>query len=400
MVIRFDNALAACRTARKSDSGLAPLRPYARRVAHALGLPPLSLWPYTVPAAARVVELAWERTLRRTPAITGEQHLRQTGLREIEELGDCTLCGEKRFQPLFNPSKPGRLSYHVVRCPSCGLLYRNPGIRPERLGELYSEKRYVRFLTGRYGRERQCHYAAVMDAFAPLFEQGDGRRLLDFGCGVGLFLELAHARGFDCYGVDLSPSAVRMARERPGGENAYAGAPEEVPEIACGGFDVVTMWSVLAHLPRPVDDLATLRGLLAPDGMLLVLTVNASSLLLKASRRRWNGFTPNHLVFFSPTTLTMLLRQAGFGALVTRPAYGYAIERGTAKIRPRHQQRLRRNIDRGNRGNMLRAVAFVHPDGPRGWGLKHRAVRLMNLALVCTSLEPLGEPLTQKLLAL
>ena len=28
--------------------------------------------------------------------------------------------------------------YAVVRCEGCGLLYRNPGIRPERLGDLYA----------------------------------------------------------------------------------------------------------------------------------------------------------------------------------------------------------------------------------------------------------------------
>jgi hypothetical protein len=42
------------------------------------------------------------------------------------------------------------------------------------------------------GRERQRRYRLVLDAFHPVFSDGSGRRLLDFGCGVGLFLELAH----------------------------------------------------------------------------------------------------------------------------------------------------------------------------------------------------------------
>ena len=36
-----------------------------------------------------------------------------------------------------------------------------------------------------------------------------------------------------------------------------------MPEIAAGGFDVITLWSVMAHLPRPLDDLRMLRGLSA-----------------------------------------------------------------------------------------------------------------------------------------
>jgi hypothetical protein len=143
----------------------------------------------------------------------------------------------------------------------------------------------------------------------------------------------------------------------------------DVPEIAAGGFDAVTLWSVLAHLAQPVQELTTLRGLLRPDGVLLLLTVNAGSLKLKRDLAAWGGFTPNHLVFFSAETLARLLRAAGFGAVVMPPWYSEPVECGEARLRPWQEQRLRRAIDRGNRGNMLRAVAFVDPDGPRRWGL-------------------------------
>jgi hypothetical protein len=149
-----------------------------------------------------------------------------------------------------------------------------------------------------------------------------------------------------------------------------------VPEIAAGGFDVVTMWSVMAHLPCPVEDVAMLRRLLRPDGVLLILTVNANSLLLKAWRDRWNGFTPNHLKFYAPSTLALLLRRTGFRAVVMPPTYGDAVETGATRLSPRQQHRLRRNIDRGNCGNMLRAVAFADPDGPRRWGLERQATAL------------------------
>jgi SAM-dependent methyltransferase len=341
-------------------------------------VPPRTLWPYTIPGAAPLHERRWQRKISRTPTIAPAEHLRHTGIRAIEEIVDCTICGESHFQPLFEPleRKRRRWSYHVVRCPSCGFLYRNPGIRPERLADLYAGEGYVKFLTGKYAKDRSRRYSVVMDAFSPLFAEGRGRRLLDYGCGAGLFLELAHERGFDGYGVDLSRDAVTQARERPGGANAHFGTPAEVPEIAAGGFDVITMWSVLAHLPRPVEDVEMLRNLLAPDGVLLILTVNANSLQLKARGSRWNGFTRNHLVFFSPATVRRLLQRAGFGAVVTRPAYGDAVELGTVPLRPRHEQRLRRNVDRGNQGNMLRSVAFVSETGPERWGLERDAIRL------------------------
>jgi 2-polyprenyl-3-methyl-5-hydroxy-6-metoxy-1,4-benzoquinol methylase len=345
------------------------MAPALRRLAHRLGrryLPPRHLWPYALPGAAGLHELRWRLRLRRAPVIGAEELAERVGVGELEHVIGCDLCGERRVQPLFTPRGRRRRawSYHVVRCPACGFLYRNPGIRPERLGDLYSGS-YGSFLTGKYASKRLRRYDLVLDAFAPLFDDGAGRRLLDFGCGAGLFLELAHERGFDGYGVDLSPDSVARARKRPGGSNSYVGSPLEVPEIAAGGFDVVTLWSVMAHLAEPLEDLRTLRGLLAPDGVMLVLTVNANSLLLNAQGAAWGGFTPNHLKFFAPATLTRALHAAGFAAVVVQPTYSDGVEAGTVPLRPRQERRLRRAIDAGNRGNMLRAVAFASADGAR-----------------------------------
>jgi hypothetical protein len=91
--------------------------------------------------------------------------------------------------------------------------------------------------------------------------------------------------------------------------------------------------------------------------------------MLKAARDDWNGFTPNHLKFFSPATLPLLLKRAGFASVVFRPMYGDGVEAGDARMSPRTIRRLERAVDDGNRGNMMRAVAFVEPDGPARWVL-------------------------------
>src|SRR5215207_3002008 len=345
----------------------------AERLAHRTArrlLPPRHLWPFALPGAAAWHEARWRWRLLRAPVVTADEHAARVGVADRDEVIGCDLCGEWRVQPLFAPRgqrKPW--TYQVVRCPTCGFLYRNPGIQPARLGELYAGAGYGRFLAGKYARERQRRYRLVLDGFHPLFADGAGRRLLDFGCGAGLFLELAHERGFDGHGVDLSPSAVRRARRRPGGSKAYLGSPLDVPEVAAGGFDVITLWSVMAHLADPLADLRMLRGLLAPDGVVLLLTVNANSLLFKAEGEQWGGFTPNHLKFYAPATLTRALDLAGFADVAVQPTYSDGVEAGTVRLRPRHERRLRATIDDGNRGNMLRALAFASPDGRRRWGL-------------------------------
>jgi SAM-dependent methyltransferase len=333
-----------------------------RLVFRHLGIPPGTMRPYALPGAARLHELRWRRRLARAPVTDYASHAAAQGVGEIEEPIPCSLCGGERVRALFRTK-----GYAVVRCEGCGLLYRNPGIRPERLGDLYAGH-YSRFLTGDYSRDRQRRYRLVMDAFDPLFADGAGRRLLDFGCGAGLFLDLAYERGFECYGVDLSEDSVATARERPSGAHAYFGSPADVPEIAAGGFDVVTMWSVLAHLATPVEDLTMLRGLLADDGALLILTVNANSLLLKAHGPAWSGFTRNHLKIYSPSNLPLLLRRAGFEAVVMRPMANDLVEAGESPLPARQERRLRRAVADGNRGQMMRAVAFPSASAAARWG--------------------------------
>jgi SAM-dependent methyltransferase len=321
----------------------------------------------------RRLQGGWRR--RRSPTVPLAEFSAARPLGEIEEYVSCALCGETRQQPLFHPrDRKAGWAYEVVRCPGCGFLYRNPNIRPERLGDLYATG-YSSFLTGAYAKNRQRRYQVTMDAVAPVFEAGGGRRLLDFGCGAGLFLELAERGGFETYGVDLSPDSVAQAQKRLSRSKVFHGSPTEVGEIAAGGFDVITMWSVLAHLPRPVDDLTMLRGLLAPDGVLVILTVNAGSLHLAGMGSRWQGFTRNHLMFYSRDTLPRLLRLAGFAAVGFAPFYGDEIASGQSALTEAEVARVKRRVAATDGGNMMVAVGFASRAAADRWGAQLPDVR-------------------------
>ncbi|MBF8190171.1 class I SAM-dependent methyltransferase [Nonomuraea sp. K274] len=332
---------------------------------------------YVRPGERLIREAQWKWLTRRAPVMPREDYERVRKLGEIEEFLNCMMCGESRQQPLFQPSGGNGWRYFVVRCPSCGFLYRNPNVRPERLGDLYATG-YSKFLTGNYAANRQRRYDLTMRAFSPVFDEGKERRLLDFGSGVGLFLELAEERGFDAYGVDLSPESVVEANGRLSRARTYLGAPEDVPEIAAGGFDVITLWSVLAHLPRPLEDFEKFRGLLAPGGVLLILTVNAQSLLLKAYGSTWSGFTKNHLMFYSSQTVRTLLARTGFAGVAFAPHYGDTVEAGTTNLRPDLVARLRRNVEISDGGNMMRVLAFADEEAIGRWGGGPQTIHRLN----------------------
>nr|BFE80939.1 hypothetical protein GCM10020093_035400 [Planobispora longispora] len=102
--------------------------------------------------------------------------------------------------------------------------------------------------------------------------------------------------------------------------------------------------------------------------MLLILTVNAASLQLKAYGSKWNGFTKNHLMFYSSQTMPALLRRTGFAGVAFEPFYGDTIEAGTTKLPEPLRQRLRRNVKAADGGNMLRALAFADDEAIERWG--------------------------------
>src|SRR5215218_2268021 len=187
-------ARPACiiRAVKRSPSALVRAgRRRARRIARR-HLPPPSTWHLTLPGFDRVLELRWAARVRRAPVMSPEEHAAafadpKRKHAAIEVPLPCALCGGMRLQELLHVydhrRAPPRWNYHVVRCAACGFLYRQPGIRPERLGDLYASGKYASFLAGEYTRGRIRRYEVTMAPFGALFESGDGRRLLDFGCG-------------------------------------------------------------------------------------------------------------------------------------------------------------------------------------------------------------------------
>jgi len=153
---------------------------------HAAGLvdrvvPRLSQRCLTLRGADRLLELRWMARIARAPVMTPEQHaaaVADPGRRGagIEVPIACLLCGGARLQALLHAHdrkrKVPRWDYHVVRCAGCGLLFRHPGIRPERLGDLYSSGNYARFLAGKYTRKRIRRYRVTMAPFGRLFRKG------------------------------------------------------------------------------------------------------------------------------------------------------------------------------------------------------------------------------------
>jgi SAM-dependent methyltransferase len=146
-------------------------------------------------------------------------------------------------------------------------------------------------------------------------------RLLDIGCGTGLFLDLARRRGWTPFGIDECAEATGHARSRFG--LAVETADFESFPWGDRQFDAVTMWDIIEHARRPVDLLAAVRQRLAPGGVIAIATPNQASILhliagalYHASGGRIQAplnkmYLVPHFLYFTPQSLAETARRAG-----------------------------------------------------------------------------------------
>lgn len=136
-------------------------------------------------------------------------------------------------------------------------------------------------------------------------------KLLDVGCALGYFVELALNKGYDAYGFDPSDYAVDEAIKLNGKERIKQGTIGTI-SYQPQSFDVITLFDVFEHLADPKKDLQKLMSYLKKDGIIVIATGDTKSLAARVLKRKWTFYIPpQHLFFFNQYTLTTLLQHVG-----------------------------------------------------------------------------------------
>ena len=214
-------------------------------------------------------------------------------------LGACPSCGAPERRRWF-----GHPELALWLCRRCGLGYSDPQPREA------VERRYLSQydLADHFGalEERK----GVLDAqrLDRLPAPAPAAKLLDVGCGDGQFAAAARARGWTVCGVELNPPAAQRARER--GIDVVEGRLEDA-DLPAGGFDLVTAWDVIEHVPDPRAFATELVRRVAPGGLLVVTTLNRRALVARTFRGRWSMVAVDHFTYWDAGSLEHLFAGAG-----------------------------------------------------------------------------------------
>jgi SAM-dependent methyltransferase len=234
------------------------------------------------------------------------------GLISERERVPCPLCSEDDADALFVARDrlvglPGE--FPVVRCRRCGLVYLNLRPTPTALAGYYPDEYYP--IDQRRETPEAIAVARGLLRRVRTATRGRSLRILDVGCGAGLFLKFARDAGHEVLGIEPSEAPARYGRQVYG-LPIETGTLETV-DLPADAFDVVVMWHVLEHLPDPVETLRTVRRILKPGGLLLLGVPNVASLEASVFGRRWFSLdAPRHLTHFTPDTAGAVVERAGF----------------------------------------------------------------------------------------
>ncbi len=218
----------------------------------------------------------------------------------------CLCCGSASWETYARLPKLifGKRAM-ISRCQSCGFGRTVP--EPETLVDYYANNDdFVTQLQERCDDYRS--FAKSLLADLP-FSTGNGKRLLDVGCGGGFLLEEAQKLGFHAYGVDANATMVRWCHARA--LNVVLG---DVSRLQCDlRFHVVVVSAVLEHLRDPAGLLLAVSRILEKGGLVLVSQASFDGLLPYIAPWGWYGWQPKeHFWHFTPSSFQKFAERNGF----------------------------------------------------------------------------------------
>lgn len=219
---------------------------------------------------------------------------------------NCNLCGSAESKVLFTEG-----AFRIQKCTSCGLVYVSPHPTKEAL-----EEYYARFypadsddVVASWSHDASFRQALrILKRYCP-----DGGRLLDVGCGLGIFLQTLGTE-WEPTGIEPDANACERARQAASRATVIHGDVLSVPPPP-EKFDAATLLASLEHMADPAAALRHISGMLTEQG-LIVIRVPYLEWFLKMKRVIPSlplcFGAPRHLYDFSPHTLRLMLERNGY----------------------------------------------------------------------------------------
>ncbi len=200
--------------------------------------------------------------------------------------------------------------YSMQKCTGCELVFSDP-MTP-------GDDRFYEWICG-----SRFYYPAIRWEWAPcidlLIKKGI-KKVLDVGCGSGLFLAELKKCGIEGFGVDPNQDSVNSCTAL--GLHAECLSLEQIAghEGSERRFEAITLFHVLEHLSDPAEAIKSAMKCLLPGGLIAV-SVPYSPMTFESDW--WDPLNrpPHHLTRWNESALKGLANSVGMSAeIMVQPA--------------------------------------------------------------------------------
>jgi SAM-dependent methyltransferase len=232
----------------------------------------------------------------------------------------CALCGSKNSKLHLN--KDG---YNILQCKDCSFIFLDYEPDDFKQKEFYSIEYFKGLTDGRGYEDYESDKIFLKKNFRRrskhLNKYVKSGNVLDLGCAYGFFLDVL-GENFDRFGMDISEHALKVANAKFN-INAKIG-PLKANSYPNNFFSLITMWDVPEHLHNLKSDFKICHNILMESGILALQTGDVGSLFARICGKKWHLYTvPEHLWYFSFSTLEKLAHDSGFEVVEMKHEWNY-----------------------------------------------------------------------------
>ena len=203
--------------------------------------------------------------------------------------------------------------YKLCKCLSCKLIF----VKKDAI-ELNSQNVYANF----YKKENASRFGGIVEVIVKMFRfkrackiyflNKKARSILDIGSGRGwmLYFLKKYFKYDRVTGTQIAENAFRFSKEKLKLEIHN----QDLLELSFENkFDIVSILHVLEHVENPEKYVEKISELLHDDGLLFIEVPNFNAWSRRLTKGHWLSLDlKHHLTFFTPTSLSSLLKKYNF----------------------------------------------------------------------------------------
>ena len=173
-------------------------------------------------------------------------------------------------------------------------------------------------------------------------------RILDVGCGPGLFLIEAKKRGWEVFGTEFTDEQIKYLNDK--GIQTFQGKLAS-DSFEKESFDIIISSEVIEHINNPLEEMSLFNSFLRRGGVAYITTPNFNAIERFLLKGKYNIIHyPEHLCYYTPKTINLLLEKCGFEKMTTTTT-GLSITRVKNSLKNKEQV----HADNLNNDSALRA---------------------------------------------